>query len=280
MSRLTFWFLISILTAAVCSGQAPAPTCTLVPGWTQQGEARTFESDNLFEYMDGNAEGYLIYSFVKMNGVTCQAGGVTLVFDISEMADAESAYGIFVSNRDPRLPIEKLGTAAQIQPRRGVFVKDKYYVEIAANPEGDHTTVLRAFLTAMEKRVPGQSTLPALLTWFPTDKMDQTTLRLVPQSVLGIGLLKRGYVAQYDYGKGFVVTEATPESAAAVMEKLRARFGQTQPAKVADEALQYTDKYLGRMCIFRKGRYLGGFANVPEPTDPVAAAQSLAAKIP
>jgi hypothetical protein len=280
MIRLTFCFFLSVLTIAVCSAQTPLPTCSLVPGWTQQGEARVFESDNLFEYMDGNAEGYLIYNFVKMNGVTCQKGDVTLVFDVSEMADPESAYGIFVSNRDPRLPTEKLGTAAQIQPRRGVFVKDKYYVEIAANPEGDHTAVLRAFLTAMEKRVPGQSTLPALLTWFPRDKMDETTLRLVPQSVLGIGLLKRGYIAQYDYGKGFIVTEATPESAAAVMEKLRARFGQTQPAKVADEAFQYTDKYLGRLCFFRKGRYIGGFANVPEPADPVAAAQTLAAKIP
>jgi hypothetical protein len=278
MSRLTFCLFLSVLTVAVCSAQTP--DCKLVPGWPQQGESRLFESDNLFEYMDGNAEGYLIYSFVKMNGVTCQAGGVTLVFDVSEMADPESAYGIFVSNRDPRLPTEKLGTAGQIQPRRGVFVKDKYYVEIAANPEGDHTAVLRAFLTAMEKRIPGQATLPALLTWFPREKMDETTLRLVPQSVLGIGLLKRGYVAQYDYGKGFIVTEATPESAAAVMVKARARFGQTQEAKVADEAFQYTDKYLGRLCFFRKGRYIGGFANVTEPTDPVAAAQTLASKLP
>ncbi len=38
--------------------------------------------------------------------------------------------------------------AGQIQPRRGMFAKDKYFVEIAANPEGDHSAVLRAFLTA------------------------------------------------------------------------------------------------------------------------------------
>jgi hypothetical protein len=278
MNRVTLCLILAFLMVAVATAQTPS--CKLVPGWSQQGEARLFESENLFEYMDGNAEGYLIYSFVKMNGVTCQAGGVTLVFDVSEMADPESAYGIFVSNRDPRLPTEKLGTAGQIQPRRGVFVKDKYYVEIAANPEGDHTAPLRAFLTAMEKLIPGQSTLPPLLTWFPREKMDETTLRLVPQSVLGIGLLRRGYVAQYEYGKAFIVTEATPESAAAVMQKARARFGETKPATVGDEAFQHTDKYLGRMCFFRKGRYVAGFANVTEPTDPVAAAQTLASKIP
>ena len=123
-------------------------------------DVRKFVADNLFEYMDGNAEGYIIYNFVSMAGVNCLAGGVTLTFDVSEMDSPESAYGIFMSNRDPRRPVEKLGTMGQIQPRRGVFVKDKYYVELAANPEGDHTKVIRAFLTAMEKRVPGSSDFP------------------------------------------------------------------------------------------------------------------------
>ncbi len=278
MNRLNLFSIFFLLTVALCTAQTP--DCKLAPGWSQDGPLRTFESDNLFEYMDGNAEGYLIYSFLKMNGVTCKSGEVTLVFDVSEMTDPESAYGIFMSNRDPRIPVQKIGTAAQIQPRRGMFVKDKYFVEIAANPEGDHTAALRAFLTAMEKNVPGQSGLPEMLTWFPTEKLDATSMRLVPQSVLGLGLLRRGYVAQYEYGKAFIVTEASPEAAAAVMKKASARFGQTQPVKVGDEAFQIADKYLGRLCFFRKGKYVAGFANVTEPTDPVASAGALAAKMP
>jgi len=278
MNRLNLFFIFFLLTVALCTAQTP--DCKLAPGWAQDGPLRTFESENLFEYMDGNAEGYLIYSFLKMNGVTCKSGEVTLVFDVSEMADPESAYGIFMSNRDPRIPVQKIGTAAQIQPRRGMFVKDKYFVEIAANPEGDHTAALRAFLTAMEKNVPGQAGLPEILTWFPTEKLDATSMRLVPQSVLGLGLLRRGYVAQYEYGKAFIVTEASPEAAAAVMKKASARFGQTQPVQVGDEAFQIADKYLGRLCFFRKGKYVAGFANVTEPTDPVASAGALAAKMP
>jgi hypothetical protein len=279
MNRLAYCAILAGLTALVCSAQMPVPDCKLAPGWTQQGELRSFVADNLFEYMDGNAEGYLIYSFEQMKGVNCIQGGVTLTFDVSEMADRESAYGIFMSNRDPKQPVEKLGTAAQIQPRRGTFVKDKYYVEIAANPEGDHTKVLRAFLGEMEKKVPGSSDLPPILTWFPREKLDESTLRLVPQSVLGLGILRRGYLGQYEYGKGFIVTEASPEAAAAVMQKAIARFKETKPVQVGDEAFQFTDKYLGRLCFFRKGRYVGGFANVTEPTDPVEAAKVLASKI-
>ncbi len=102
MSRLHSIAILMILTAAVSMAQKPS--CSLVPGWPQDGPARTFNAENLFEYMDGNAEGYVVYDFVKMDGVNCKKDGVTLVFDVSEMADREFAYGIFMSNRDPPPP--------------------------------------------------------------------------------------------------------------------------------------------------------------------------------
>jgi hypothetical protein len=230
--------------------------------------------------MNGNAEGYLIYGFQKMNGVTCAKGDVELIMDVSEMADADSAYGIFTANRDPKRPVEPIGMAGQIQPRRATFVKGQYYVEIAANPEGDHTAPLKAFTAELEKSTTGRTTLPDALTWFP--KEGQQSLRLVPESVLGLRLLRRGYVGQYDYGKAFLVKESSPEAAAAVMEKLRARFGSTQPATIpaVQEAFQMAEKYLGRLCFFRKGAYIGGWANVAEPHDPLKLAADLAQKLP
>ena len=71
--------------------------------------------------------------------------------------------------------------------------------------------------------VEGSTEPPAALTWFPAEK--RQSLRLVPESVLGIRLLKRGYMGQYEFGKAFVVSEESPESAAALLQKLRARFG-------------------------------------------------------
>jgi hypothetical protein len=263
--------------AAAAQDKSVAPSCKLVPGWTQSGAARTYDADNLFEYMDGNAEGYVIYGFQKMQGVTCQKDGVTFVVDISEMADADSSYGMFTANRDLRQPSYSVGAGGQIIPRRLIFVKGKYYLEIAANPEGDYTAALKDWAAAMEKTVEGNSTAPAALSWFSPEK--QQSVRLIPESVLGLRILKRGYMAQYDYGKAFVVLEDTPASAGAVMQKLRERFAENTAAKVGDEAFQTTDKYLGRLCFFRKGRFIAGYAISAEGMDPVALSTQFAEKV-
>jgi hypothetical protein len=258
---------------------AQLPPCTAVPGWTQQGPARSFGPDTLYDYMNGNSEAYLLYRFVAMKGITCQSGDATLNIDISEMEDPEFAYGMFTSTRDPRLPTEKMGVAGQITPRKGFFVKDKYYVEIAANPERDFTAALRAFLSVIEKSIQGRSTLPDALGWFPTENLVAESIRLVPESVLGLRLLKTGYVAQYQAGKGFLVREASPEAAAQLFAKLKERFGQTAPVRIADEAFTATDKYLSGMCMFRKGSFVGGYANLSSGHDGVAETEKLAAMI-
>ena len=263
---------------AAAADPAPVPTCTLVPGWTQKGEARSYVADNLFEYMDGNAEGYLIYGFQSMHGVSCDKGTENLVIDISDFGEDDLAYGMFTANRDMREPMAKRGAGGQIVPRRAMVTKGQYFVEIAANPEGDHTATLKEWTAVFEKMVPGSTNPPVALSWFPAEK--QQSLRLVPESVLGIRLLRRGYAGQYDYGKAFVVTEATPESAAALLVKLRGRYTDTTAATVGDEAFQAKDPYLGRLCYFRKGRYIGGYANVADGQDPAALSVALAAKLP
>jgi hypothetical protein len=274
-------WLLTILFAAGTAHAQDYLNCQLVPGWEQSEPKRQYVADNLYEYKDGGAEGYLLYSFVRMAGVTCKAGGDTLTIDVSEMNDADSAYGMFAANRDPSLPIARIGMGGQVQPQSASFAKGKYYVElvvIAAGPDSDHTAALKAFAARIEQRLEGRDTAPEALEWFPKENL--ASARLVPESVLGLRLLKRGYVAKYKQGQAFIVLEASPESAAEVLKKLRERFDGASPAQVGDEAFQAKAQYLDGICIFRKGRYLGGYANLPDPGQAVSQAAKLAARIP
>jgi hypothetical protein len=252
--------------------------CHLVPDWEQPGPKREYTADTLYEYMDGNAESYLLYGFVHMQGITCTSGEKKFVIDVSEMQDSDLAYGMFASNADPNAPIAKIAMGGQVQPRRASFAKGKFYVEIAASPEGDHTAALQAFVSKIEPFIEGRSTPPDALQWFPPENL--ASVRLVPESVLGLRQLKRGYVAKYAQGQAFVVLEASPESAAEVFKNVQARFADAAPAKVADEAFQAKTPYLDSICIFRKGRYIAGYANLATPQEAVTRATTLATRIP
>jgi len=277
----TSGLLLSVLLAAGTAGAQDYLNCHFVPGWEPSGAKRQYAADNLFEYKDGGAEGYLSFGFVRMKGITCAWGANTLDIDVSEMGDADSAYGMFAANLDSIMPIAKLGMGGQVEKQSASFAKGKYYVElveVVANPDSDDTATMHAFATKMLEHLEGRETPPEVLEWFAKENL--ASIRLVPESVLGLRQLKRGYVAKYRQGQAFIVQEESPEAATAVLKSLREQFEGAIAVKVGDEAFQAKAKYLDGICIFRKGKTIAGYANLPEPQDASTQAARLAARIP
>jgi hypothetical protein len=275
------WLLLGLVCAVGTAHAQAYLDCHFAQGWEQSGAKRQYSPDNLYDYKDGSAEGYLSFGFAAMQGIDCKLGGDMLAVDVSEMNDADAAYGMFTANRDPRLPNAKIGMGGQVQPQSASFAKGKYYVELVltgASPETDHSALLEAFAGKMEARIEGRTTPPEALDWFPRENL--ASARLIPESVLGLRLLKRGYVAKYKQGQAFIVLEASPESAAEVLKKLRARFDGATDAKAGEEGFQAKAQYLDGICVFRKGRYLAGYANLPGAQEAAVLAAQLASRIP
>ncbi|QOY90496.1 DUF6599 family protein [Paludibaculum fermentans] len=270
-------FLLSLI-GMVAMGQSP--DCSISPGFVQDGKVRQFDTETLYEYMNGNSEGYFLYGFKSMTGITCKKAGVTLIADISTFPSPELAYGMFTGNLDPRLPTEKIGAGGQVTGRKVLFVKGQFLGEIAAEPEGEYTALLRAAAVEFARKITGTTETPAELAWFPKEHLQAGSPRLVPQSVLGLRILKRGYLAQYEEGKSFVVTEDSPASATALFAKLKERFPGGSATQVGDEGYVTEDRYLGKMCLFRKGMRVAGFTNAPPSGDAAQRALQLAARIP
>jgi hypothetical protein len=65
-----------------------------------------------------------------------------------------------------------------------------------------------------------------------------------------------------------------------VLKILREQFEGAIAVKVGDEAFQAKAKYLDGICIFRKGKTIAGYANLPALQDASTQAARLAARIP
>lgn len=272
--------LLGLALAAPPAGAQAWLNCNYAPGWQQNGPTRQYTAATLFEYKDGAAEGYLAFGFVRMTGVTCKSGENSIDIDISEMTDPDSAWGIFAANSDAKQPIAPIGMAGQIQHQNASFARGTRYVEIvevAVNPDADDSATMAAFAVGISRQLDGRDTPPETLQWFKAENL--VSLRQVPESVLGLRELRRGYVAHYKQGQAFVIEEASAEAAAAVLEALRARFAHSENAQIGDAAFQAKAKYFDGLCIFRKGRIVAGYANLPESADAVALAAELAARI-
>ena len=175
----------------------------------------------------------------------------------------------------------RIGMAGQIEHQSASFARGARYVEIvevAVNPDADDSATMAAFAVGIERQLDGRDTPPETLQWFLDENL--ASVRLVPESVLGLRELGRGYVAHYKQGQAFVIEEASPESAAAVLQGLRERFSRAENAQIGDAAFQAKVKYLDGLCIFRKGRFLAGYANLPGPAEAAALAGRLADRIP
>jgi hypothetical protein len=258
---------------------AASPDCTISPGFVQQGKPHEYDVETLYDYINGNSEGYFLYGFRRMRGLNCAKGGLKMVIDVSEFSSAELAYGMFTGNSDPRLPREAIGAVGQVTPTKATFAKGVYYGEVSIEPQGEHTSILREAAKALAARLEGSTGAPPQLAWFAKEGLQPGWPRLIPQSLLGLRMLTRGYLGQYEDGRAFVVTESSVEAARSLFTKLKERLAPAGAASAGEESYTGEDRFMGRFCFFRKGVHVGGYVNA-KAADPARHARLLADRLP
>lgn len=135
--------LMSVIAAlavlAACTkhgGAQPFPASNEVSGWAKTGETRTFSSDKLYEYIDGDAEKY-VKAGVKTTSTTDYKyqDKIEAVADVYTMSDANGAKTIFESEPAGSTQSASLGDASRVSGQSVVFRKGQYLVRIVAYQE-------------------------------------------------------------------------------------------------------------------------------------------------
>lgn len=140
-------------------------------GLVRVGEVRTFEGQALWEYINGGAELYHDYNFIKVVTADYKAGDVELVADIYEFDTPLNAYGLYSMLRPADPTYVNLGAEGYAAPGTIMFVSGQYMLKVIGFDDTEATNAtmsdLAGGLALVAKEAVGSSSVPAVFELFP-----------------------------------------------------------------------------------------------------------------
>ena len=192
------------------------PADGAVTGWNISQKMETYNRDNLFGLVDGQADSFFLYGFEKAAVQRYQNDtGILLNVEIWQLATNADAYGLFSTGRvgSPA----SFGNEADTDPgRRLAFWQNRFFVNVnATEPVPDET--LSAFARAIAGALPTGGVVPTIVTrlpltglvarsdvFFHEEMSIQTEVWLGGENMLGLSQATNGVVARYETGDATV----------------------------------------------------------------------------
>jgi len=142
-----------------------------VPGWRQDGPLRAYYGDDLFIMIDGGADIYHEYGFVRVvSAAYADAEGQTVTLEFYEMKDPAAAYGIYTFKSGDGGAAVAIGQEARLQEYYLNFRKGNLLVTLVGSDSSD--AVMQAMLAlakAVDGRIDRTGDKPELAKLFAAD---------------------------------------------------------------------------------------------------------------
>jgi hypothetical protein len=185
------WIIVVIMIAlgscGTPGGQGPAPQDLLpasgaVAGWERSGEMKVYVPDDLFDYMDGQAELFFVYNFERLAVQEYQRGQEgPIIVEVYQVASPTDAYGLF-SFYATGQPMD-LGAGGSAEPGRLIsFWQGRFYARVFAYGEAEQES-LSALARQVAAGMPEEGGLPELVTRLPQENLVPGSARFFHQKL-------------------------------------------------------------------------------------------------
>lgn len=260
-------------------GLLPSPK--EVEGWRTDGDHMEFEADNLWEYIDGAAEGFLAYDFRRLvvQDYVSESGG-EVKLEIYAHGSPLMAFGIYAQHRDPSLTFYETGNEGFGDEYSLHFWKGAYYVRVNAFEKGEETErVMDLFARAVASRITDEEWAPPELAFFTAGGLVERSEKYLVMGVLGMSKLPPAFSAEYRLGeregKLYLFPLESAASAREIFDWYGGELGMSgeELKECGGEPVwvkRGEDPYRGRVLLFLVRGWVGvvtGFSDAPELMD-------------
>ena len=262
---------VALSWAGACAGEvSPAdllPGENDLEGWKKDGEALFYGPDNLWEYINGQAESFLMYDFREVAAQHYIDGSdLEIKVEIYEHGNTLMAFGIYSQFRSPDGVYLDIGNEAFGDEYSIHFWKGRFYVNVYAYEEGEKSgAAMKEFSGIVEGMIPDEGGEPAETSLFPRDGLVEKSVTFVSEGVMGSGKLPPAFSGEYkiggEKGKLYIFPLESGEAAAGIfgwyVDELGAAAGEAGSGKMKYSAADGEAPYRGAVKAFMYGRFMG-----------------------
>jgi hypothetical protein len=258
-------FSFSLLQA---NDQDMASIFPTMEGWTPKGDIAFYSPDNLYEYIDGAADVFLSYDFVKLASLTLvNKDKQSFPVDVYRHNNDRNGFGIYCQEKPRKGPFIAIGAQGYYETGVLNFLRGSYYVKISGFDLGEKDQdVLTAYAKKLAEKLEGPTTFPAVVLCFPKEEMVQDSQGFIAKNFLGHAFLHSAYVADYEMdGRNMQVfiMEGKDETETRAILDSYLDFVKKKGMEVEEKEglYRFQDPYYrsnGKMNMKLKGNYLWG----------------------
>ncbi len=246
------------------------PEETVLGGWTIAEGPVEFGPEDLYDYLNGAAERYLSYGFVRALHVRYEIegddrSGITL--DLYDMGSNQGAFGIYSMGRRRDSPASDWGTEGSVGGNAAQAFHGRVFVHgVADYEEPSAVSALHAMIQSVTGRIAGEGSPPAVLDPLPEQDLVPRSEQSVAADLLGHAFLPGGVLARYrldghearlffsDLGSAARAGEAV-----ALLQDRRAKRIDVQiTSSPGAGGFSYSDPEAGSGTVISAGRFVAG----------------------
>ncbi|MDF9826730.1 hypothetical protein M2447_000812 [Ereboglobus sp. PH5-10] len=262
-------FVFPVVFAALTFAQTPRELVAMLPkidGWTISKQVEVFTGDNLFDRINGAAEGYLKCNFAEMTSVDYTKDGTDkyVTLQMYRHATPFDAFAIYSAERSPGPAFLQIGAEGYRAAGLVHFLSGSMYVKVTTSDESPETPVMMEKVArTLAAKIDPAAALPAILKAFPRKNKRALSETYIVDSFLGHKFMLPAWSATYDKnGKDYAMFIIDGKTKAGI-EKLLGDYAKFNRQKSAPQegAFVMPDRFNGDIPMLWRGQYIFGITN-------------------
>ncbi|MGQ1785003.1 DUF6599 family protein [Saccharicrinis sp. GN24d3] len=264
MKHISQIIITFLLTSISSQAQLKFPELN---SWQKAEKTVNYTPDNLWEYINGAADYYLKYGFVKMEMIEYSQSSDYLTVEAYMQEAPINAFGIYAFERPSKTNYINMGVEGYLEPSALHFWVDQYYFKITSNKENNGKT-----LQILGKAIIAENKLmgfkPDFLKSFPSMNKIAHTEKFYAQNYLGHEFLHSALEASYKDDnckpKLFIIN-CKNKTEARKMVQSYLNFVKSEENIREGEILQLDDMFTGIVCLTQLNNKVLGTTEADTP---------------